>query len=126
MRYVDDFKGPVKKGVGAAYATIARFPVAGLDVLMLDIENVGASPLGGFRLFARVSNSAPLRDITPVSWVSESALIWHPSSVALDALPPGASAQVGINVTAFESIEIQAIGNGAVLSLAAGGYEVAP
>ena len=124
MRYVDDFKGPVKKGVGAAYATIARFPVAGLDVLMLDIENVGASPLTGFKLFARVSHSAPMRDITPASWVIESALVWQPAQLSLGTLAAAAIARLGLNVAAYESIEIQAVGTGAVLSIAAGGYGV--
>lgn len=124
MRYVDDFKGPVKKGVGAAYATIARFPVAVLDVLMLDIENVGASPLTGFKVFARVSPSAPMREITPTSWLTESALVWQPAPVSLGTLSAAAVAQLGLNVAAYESVEIQAIGTGAVLSIAAGGYEV--
>lgn len=124
MRYVDDFKGPVKKGVGAAYATVARFPVAGLDVLMLDIENVGASPLTGIKLFARVSHSAPMRDITPASWVIESALVWQPAQLSLGTLAAAAIAQLGLNVAAYESIEIQAVGTGAVLSIAAGGYGV--
>lgn len=124
MRYVDDFKGPVKKGVGAAYATIARFPVAGLDVLMLDIENFGASPLTGLKVFARVSHSAPLREITPSSWSVESDLMWMPTTVALGTLAAGAFAQFGLNVTAYESVEIQAVGAGAVLEISAGGYEV--
>lgn len=124
MRYVDDFKGPVKKGVGAAYTYIVRFPVAGLDVLMLDIENVGVSPLTGVKLFARVSHSAPLRDITPNSWVTESALVWQPISSPLGNLAPLAFAQLGLNVAAYESVEFHAIGNGAVLSISAGGYEV--
>lgn len=124
MRYVGDFKGPVKKGVGAAYATIARFPVAGLNVLMLDIENVGASPLTGLKVFARVSHSAPLREITPSSWLVESDLIWRAASVALGTLGAGVVAQAGLNVTAYEAIEIQAVGADAILSVAAGGYEV--
>ncbi|MBL8467372.1 hypothetical protein [Methyloversatilis discipulorum] len=124
MRYVDDFKGPVKKGVGAAYATIARFPVAGLDVLMLDIENVGASPLAGFKVFARVSGSAPLRDVTPSSWTAESELIWKPTTRSLSTLSAGQFAQVGLNVAAYEAIELQAVGDGAVLGIAAGGFEV--
>lgn len=124
MRYVDDFKGPVKKGVGAAYGTVARFPVAGLDVLMLDIENVGASPLTGLKVFARVSHSAPMREITPASWITESALVWQPAATSLGTLAAAAVAQLGLNVAAYEAVEVQAIGAGAVLSIAAGGYEV--
>ena len=124
MKYIDDFGGAIKKGVGAAYSTIARFKTANLDVLMLDIENVGASPLTGFKLFARVSHSAPMRDITPASWVTESALVWQPSAISLGTLAAAAVAKLGLNVSAYENVEIQAVGAGAVLSVAAGGYEV--
>lgn len=124
MKYIDDFGGSIKKGVGAAYSTIARFKTANLDVLMLDIENVGASPLTGFKLFARVSHSAPMRDVTPVSWTTESTLVWQPSAIALNTLSAGAYAQCGLNVSAFESIELQAVGAGAVLTILAGAYEV--
>lgn len=124
MKYIDDFGGSIKKGVGAAYSAIARFKTANLDVLMLDIENVGASPLTGFKLFARVSHSAPMRDITPASWVIESALVWQPAQLSLGTLAAAAIAQLGLNVAAYESIEIQAVGTGAVLSIAAGGYGV--
>lgn len=124
MKYIDDFKGPIKKGVSASYSTIARFHVAGLDVLMLDIENVGASPLTGFKLFARVSHSAPLRDITPISWLVESGLIWQPSPVTLGTLAAAAFAQLGLNVAAYETVEVEAVGSGAVLSVSGGGYEV--
>lgn len=124
MHYIDDFKGSTKKGLTAALDLVRRFAVGNLDVVQIDIENTGASALTNLRLYGRSAPSAPMRDITPASWTSESALLFSPAAASPASLAAGASAQFGLNVTAMYEIEIHAAGAGAVLSIAGGGFKV--
>ncbi|MDP3871298.1 MAG: hypothetical protein Q8Q80_01425 [Methyloversatilis sp.] len=126
MRYINDFDGASKKGISAVLDLVRRFDVMDLDVVQFDIENTGSAALTSLRLFGRASPNAPMRDITPVSWTSESALMFQPPSVAPTLLAAGAATQYGINVTSMYQVEIHAAGAGAVLVLSAGGYKVQP
>lgn len=126
MKYINDFDGASKKGIGAALDLVRRFNVADLDVVQFDIENTGTSALTNLRLYGRSAPSAPMRDITPLSWSTESALLFSPAAASPTSLAAGAAAQFGINVTSMFEVELHAAGAGAVLSLAAGGYKVQP
>lgn len=110
--------------LGAGLTRIAHIDTAGLDVLMLDIANAGASPFTAFEVFASVSDSAPTRSVTPGSWSSENSFVWRPASVNLAALASGNGSHLGLNVSAFDRIEIFASGSGATAVLSGSGYEV--
>lgn len=124
MKYINDFDGASKTGIGSALNLVRRFNVSDLDVVQFDVENTGASALTNLRLYGRSAPSAPMRDITPASWTSESALLFSPAAASPASLAAGASAQFGLNVTAMYEIEIHAAGEGAVLSIAGGGFRV--
>lgn len=110
--------------LAAAFGDCQTFDVAALDVLQLDLENIGSATTTGFKLLAKVSESAPYRDITPVSLLSESQRVFNPASTNPAALPSSGWTHLGINVTDLYSLRVQASGAGAVLRISAGGYEV--
>ena len=125
MRLTQSF--PTKnQPLAAALGDVADFDVAGHDVLHLDIENTGSAALTDFRVFARVASAAPWRDVTPGSLTVEGDLVFAPARTALTTLAAGNWAHLGLNVTDYHSIKLQASGANAVLKVTAGGYEVKP
>lgn len=126
MHYIDDFKGPQRLSVAAELGPLIKFEVGNLDVLMLDIQNDGVSPLTGLKIFGRSSARAPMRDLTPTAWTAASALLWQPAFASPVTLAVAADVRFGLNVTALYEVEIRASGAGAVLLLSAGGYKVWP
>lgn len=126
MHYIDDFQGSTKKGLSASLELVRRFEVASLDVVQFDIENMGSAALTNIRILGRSAPSAPMRDITPASWTTESALLFSPAPASPATLAAGEAVQFGLNTTAMYEIEIHAAGASAVLSIAAGGFKVQP
>lgn len=110
--------------LAAAFSDCQTFDVAALDVLQLDMENLGNASTTGFKLLAKVAESAPYRDITPASLLSESQRVFNPASTNPAALPSSGWTQLGINVTDLYSLKVQAAGSGALLRISSGGYEV--
>lgn len=111
--------------LAASLQDIAEFDVAQLDVLHLDIENTGAAALTDFRVFARVAPGAPWRDVTPTSFAAESDLVFAPARTTLATLAAGDWAHLGLNVTDYQGVKLQAAGATASTKVTAGGYEVA-
>lgn len=116
--------GTKNQPLAAGLGDVAEFDVAGLDVLHLDIENTGASALTDFRVFARVAPGAPWRDVTPGSLTVEGDLVFAPARTSLTTLAAANWAHLGLNVTDYQSIKLQAAGASAELKVTAGGYEV--
>ncbi len=123
MRLTTPFN-PRNQVLSASLQDIAEFDVAQLDVLHIDVENTGSSPLTNFRIFARVAKAAPWRDVTPGSLSVEGDLVFAPARVAIGTLAAGDWAHLGLNVTDYEGVKLQAVGAGGVAKVTAGGYEV--
>jgi hypothetical protein len=124
VRAVQD-NTPKNTPLVAGLTDCADYNVQSLDVLQLDLENIGGAALTGFKVLSKVSGSSPWRDITPASMTTESARVFNPASAAPATLAAGAWTYLGLNVTDLHSIKIQASGAAATLRISAGGYEVA-
>ncbi|WP_020164711.1 hypothetical protein [Methyloversatilis discipulorum] len=116
----------VNQALSASLQDIATFDVAQLDVLHLDIENTGSAAFTDFRVLARVSEAAPWRDITPASLMVEGDLVFAPARTVLSTLAAGNWAHLGLNITDFQGVKLQAMGASAASKVTAGGYEVKP
>lgn len=124
MRLITSFK-TVNQPLSGSLGDVAEYDVARLDVLQLDLENTGSAALTGFSVLARVSQDAPYRDVTPASFIVESDIVFAPARVAPGTLAAADWAMLGLNVTAYQSVKLRAVGASAVLRATAGGYEVA-
>ena len=114
----------VNQVLSGSLQDIATFDVARFDVLHLDIENTGSAAFTDFRVLARVAEAAPWRDITPASLMVEGDLVFAPARTVLAALAAGNWAHLGLNVTDFQGVKLQAMGASAASKVTAGGYEV--
>lgn len=126
MHYIDEFKGQQRVAVPISAGVVSKYGVGNLDVLMVDLENVGIGPLTALQIFARISAQAPMRDLTPSAWTTPTDFLWRPAAASPAALAVGANASFGLNVSAFYEVELRAAGAGAVLQVNAGGYKVQP
>lgn len=123
MRNTKNFR-TINAPLSASLQDIADFDVSSLDVLQLDIENKGSAAVTGFAVLARVSPESPYRDVTPGSVLVESDLVFYPARTAPGTLAQTNWTHLGLNVTAYQNVKLQAVGAGAVIQVGAGGYEV--
>jgi hypothetical protein len=98
-----------KRYVSETLTALARFDVAGLDVVSFDLTNDGAAALNACEIRVRSGESPSLRHIRrdPGSTGIKDDFIIDTSGRA-EVLAPGASVQLSINVAYKESLEIWA------------------
>ncbi|ATE60163.1 hypothetical protein [Thauera sinica] len=85
-------------------------------ILNIDVQNKGAAAVAGWKVLARRTKSAPLRDITPASiTAADGNLVVTPSPRAAANLAAAANTQLALNVTLWDRVEIHFQGVGAEL-----------
>ena len=84
-------------------------------VLRADIENVGSAAFTGWKVFARATDGAPLRDITPPApTTADGYRVVVPSAVNPGTLAAGANVQLALNASMWREIEIHFSGANAI------------
>jgi hypothetical protein len=118
--------GTVNKALGAPLSVVVEFPNPGYSasVLRIDLENLGASAVAGWKVLAAAVPGAPLRDITPATLLSaDGYVVVAPSPREAASLAAGANTQVALNVALWDRVDIQFQGAGAELRASWTGIE---